>query len=100
MTTIASDLARQVHEDIQAQADDVAAALRALKPNLQHRKHQMFALLYPVILEMLEKNVTQKAILELLGVKGLKMHPTQFKALMAVEAKLIAGGGAAEENAA
>lgn len=74
------------NEDVQAHADDIAAALRNLKPNRQHRKNQQFATLYPVILEMLEQKVTQKAILEVLEAHGLKLHPSRFKALMQAEA--------------
>lgn len=75
------------NEDVQVQAADIAAALRNLKPNHQHRKNQLFSLLYPVILEMLEQNVTQKSILEMLAMKGLKLHPSRFKELMEAETK-------------
>ncbi len=90
------------HEDIlMAQhAADIAAALRNLKPNEQHRKNQLFSLLYPVIVEMLEQNVTQKAILKKLEEMDLKLHPSRFKELMASEAKASAGEAGAEENAA
>lgn len=86
--------------DMQAYAADIATALRSLKPNAQHRKNQLFSLLYPVIVEMLEQNVTQKAILKKLEEMGLKLHPARFKELMAAEAKAAAGKTAAEENAA
>jgi hypothetical protein len=72
--------------DVQTQAADMVSALRTLKPNAQHRKSQLFSMLYPVIVELLENNVTQKAILELLQTKGLKLHPARFKELMAAEA--------------
>lgn len=75
------------NDDMQVQVADIAAALRTLKPNPQHRKNQLFSLLYPVILEMLEQNVTQKSILEILETKGLKLHPSRFKELMDAEAK-------------
>lgn len=86
--------ARSNANDIKAQAEDMAQALRALKPNPNHVKSQLFSMLYPVITELLEKNVTQKAILELLQAKGLKLHPARFKELMASEAKANAPGGA------
>lgn len=70
------------NEDIQAQAVDIATALRSLKPSPQQRKNQLFCLLYPVILEMLDQNVTQKAILEKLEEMGLKLHPSRFKEWM------------------
>jgi len=86
--------------DIQAHAADIAAALRSLAPNEQHRKNQLFELLRPVILEMLEQKVTQKSILKKLEEMGLKLHPARFKELMASEAKATAGETAAEEDAA
>ena len=66
-----------------AQAADIAAALRSLKPNRQHHNSQLFAILYPVIVEMLDHKVTQKAILKTLDEHGLKLHPARFKELMA-----------------
>ena len=66
-----------------SEAADIAAALRSLKPNRQHHDSQMFAILYPVIVEMLDQKVTQKAILKTLGEHGLKLHPARFKDLMA-----------------
>lgn len=88
------------NEDVQADADDIAAALRTLKPNRQHRKNQQFATLYPVILEMLEQKVTQKAILEVLEAHGLKLHPSRFKALMQAEAAANSNGITTGQEAA
>ncbi|GAA0250922.1 hypothetical protein [Rhodanobacter caeni] len=70
-------------QDLETQASEIASALRVLQPKAQHRKGQLFALLYPVIVELLEKSVTQKAILKVLEAKGLKLHPTRFNELMA-----------------
>lgn len=84
------------NNDVHAHAADIAAALRDLKPNDQHRKNQLFTLLYPVIIEMLKQSVTQKAILEKLGEMGLKLHPSRFKELMTAEAKANAVEGEAE----
>ena len=69
--------------DGHARAADIAAALRSLKPNRQHHNSQLFATLYPVIVEMLDQKVTQKAILKTLADHGLKLHPARFKELMA-----------------
>lgn len=88
------------NHDVQTHAADIAAALRSLKPNEQHRKNQLFSLLYPVIVEMLEQSVTQKAILKKLEEMGLKLHPSRFKELMVSEAKASAGEADAEEGAA
>jgi len=88
------------NHDVQMHADDIAAALRSLKPNEQHRKNQLFSLLYPVIVEMLEQSVTQKAILEKLNEMGLKLHPSRFKEMMATEANASASKAIAEEGAA
>ena len=74
------------NEDVQADPDDIAAALRNLKPNRQQCVIHLFSQLYPVIREMLDQKVTQKAILEVLETKGLKLHPSRFKALMSAEA--------------
>ena len=88
------------NDDVQAHAESIASALRNLKPNAQRRKNQLFSLLYPVIVEMLAQNVTQKSILEKLDEMGLKLHPSRFKELMAAEANTNAGEYAAEEDAA
>ena len=88
------------NHDVQAHAADIAAALRSLKPNEQHRKNQLFSLLYPVIVEMLKQNVTQKAILKKLEEMGLKLHPSRFKELMASEAKSAADETSAGVHAA
>lgn len=87
------------NEDVQAEAADIAAALLNLKPNRQHRKNQLFALLYPTICELLKQNVTQKAILEMLESKGLKLHPSRFKQLMAAEDGAKPDDGASIEEA-
>jgi hypothetical protein len=89
-----------INHDVQAQADDITTALRALQPNGKHRRSQLFSLLYPVIEEMLKKGVTQKSILEMLEMEGLKLHPSRFKELMAAEAMATAGQTTAEEDAA
>ena len=85
--TSASPFADNHLADISAQADEMASALRTLKPKVQHRRTQLFSLLYPVIVELLENNITQKSILEMLEEKGLKLHPSRFKELMAAEAE-------------
>lgn len=64
------------------EAADIAAALRSLKPNRQHHNSQLFAILYPVIVELLDQKVTRKAILRTLEEHGLKLHPARFKELM------------------
>ena len=99
MTTTECDTSNTVCVDIHAQAAEMASALRTLKPNAQHRKNQLFSLVYPVILELIKKNVTQKAILEKLEEMGLKLHPSRFKELMAAAAKVTAGDATAEEDA-
>jgi hypothetical protein len=100
MTTTERDTADTVFMDIHEQAAEMTSALRALKPNEQHRKNQLFSLLYPVIIEMLAKNVTQKSILKKLEEEGLKLHPTRFKELMAAAAKANPGEAGAQEDAA
>lgn len=73
-------------EDLQAQANRCKEALLGLKPKIQHRKNQLFTMLYPVIVELLEKRVSQKDILAVLQAQGLKLHPSRFKALMTAHA--------------
>lgn len=87
MTNLAYPVADDHLADINAQADDMASALRTLKPKVQHRRTQLFSLLYPVIVELLENSITQKSILEMLEEKGLKLHPSRFKELMVAEAE-------------
>ncbi len=90
-----------INNDLQSEADDIMGALRELQSNPQHRKGQLFSLLYPAIVEMLEKNVTQKAILATLAQRWLKLHPARFKEMMAKEAQKIRGipgSGGAEEG--
>lgn len=100
MTTTERATADTACIDIHAQAAEMASALRTLKPNAQHRKNQLFSLVYPVILELIQKNVTQKAILEKLEEMGLKLHPSRFKELMTSEAKASSSEAGAEEDAA
>lgn len=69
-------------ESLQAQANRCKEALLGLQPKLQHRKYQLFTMLYPVIVELMEKRVSQKDILAVLQAHGLKLHPSRFKVLM------------------
>jgi len=73
-------------EDLQAQANRYKEALLGLQPKIQHQKNQLFTMLYPVIVELLEKRVSQKDILAVLQAQGLKLHPSRFKALMTAHA--------------
>ncbi len=74
---------------LQEQASRCTDALKALQPKQQHRNTQLFAMLYPTILELLDRQVTQKAILEVLQAQGLKLHPARFKELMDIQAKAM-----------
>lgn len=73
-------------DDMQAQAERCKKALLSLQPKIQHQKNQLFTILYPVIVELLEKRVNQKDILAVLQAHGLKLHPSRFKALMTAHA--------------
>lgn len=73
-------------EDLQAQANRCKEALLGLQPKIQHQKNQLFTMLYPVIVELLEKRVSQKDILAVLQAQGLKLHASRFKALMTTHA--------------
>ena len=73
-------------EDLQAQAIRCKEALLGLQPKIQHQKNQLFTMLYPVIVDLLEKRVSQKDILAVLQAQGLKLHPSRFKALMTAHA--------------
>ena len=84
-------------QEIKTRWETALEKLKALQPNVQHRKNQLFGLLYPTIVEMLDRKVTQKAILEVLASEGLKLHPARFKELMSAEAeKLSRHSGATE----
>ena len=76
-------------EDLQAQANRCKEALLGLQPKVQHQKNQLFTMLYPVIVDLLEKHVSQKDILAVLQAQGLKLHPSRFKALMTAHAARI-----------
>ena len=93
---------REANEDIEAQARRCTDALLTLQPKAQHQKTQLFTLLYPTIVELLSKHVSQKAILDMLQTQGLKLHPSRFKALMAAHATGTDTGssGSAEERRA
>jgi hypothetical protein len=88
--------------DLNAKAALAKEALLSLQPNFRHQKTELFTLLYPTIVELLNKHVSQKAILEVLQTQGLKLHPSRFKALMAAHAETARTqvGGSAEEEAA
>ncbi|HFF6191674.1 TPA: hypothetical protein ACGCHN_004309 [Stenotrophomonas maltophilia] len=92
-------MSNDVNDDVQAHADSIAEALRSLKPNEQHRKSQLFSLLYPVISDLLQHNVTQKSILEKLGEMGLKLHPARFKELMAAQAATTSTSSSSTDKA-
>ncbi|MBB5766518.1 hypothetical protein [Xanthomonas euroxanthea] len=72
---------------VQSQAERIAMSLRTLKPNPKRQKEELFALLYPVITELMDQGITQKAILAMLSKKGLKLHPARFKELLEQHAK-------------
>lgn len=76
-------------ENLQAQAGRCKEALLGLQPKIQHQKNQLFTMLYPVIVELLAKRVSQKDILAVLQAQGLKLHPSRFKALMTAHATHI-----------
>ncbi|WP_303748454.1 hypothetical protein [Stenotrophomonas pigmentata] len=92
-------MTNDINDDLQTQADSIADALRSLKPNEQHRKSQLFSLLYPVISDLLQHNVTQKSILEKLGEMGLKLHPARFKELMAAQAATTSTSSSSTDKA-
>ena len=77
----------QVGGDLAAKALQAKEALLTLQPKVQHQKTELFTLLYPTIVELLNKHVSQKAILGMLQTQGLKLHPSRFKALMAAHAE-------------
>lgn len=87
--------------DIVAKALLAKDALLTLQPKAQHQKTELFTLLYPTIVELLDKHVSRKAILDMLQTQGLKLHPSRFKALMSAhaEAGTQPGRQAAEDNA-
>ena len=83
---------------LQEQASRCTDALKALQPKQQHRNTQLFAMLYPTILELLDRQVTQKAILEVLQAQGLKLHPARFKELMDIQANAMANATTSKDS--
>lgn len=80
-----------LHEDAQKTIAGIGKEMQALAPNPRELKRQMFAQLYPIIVERLDAGVTQKAILDLLAKHELKMHPAKFKRLMEEESATANG---------
>lgn len=76
--------------DLTAQALTAKEALLTLQPTARHQKTELFTLLYPTIVELLNKHVSRKAILDVLQAQGLKLHPSRFKALMDSHAEVPA----------
>lgn len=74
-------------ENVEAEARRFKEALLTLQPTARHQKTELFTLLYPTIVELLNRHVSQKAILGMLQTQGLKLHPSRFKALMAAHAE-------------
>lgn len=78
-----------LNSNLDEQLETIIHALRSLKPSPKHQKHILFSKLYPVVVDLIKANVTQKAILEVLEQNGLKLHPSRFKELMEAEAKAV-----------
>ena len=89
-------------ETLETQVDRYTEALLTLQPQAKHQKNELFTRLYPTIVALLSKHVSQKAILDMLQTQGLKLHPSRFKALMAAhaEAARTKVSGSIEEDAA
>ncbi|WP_312226474.1 MULTISPECIES: hypothetical protein [Gammaproteobacteria] len=83
---------------LQDQAKRCTDALKALQPKQQHRNAQLFAMLYPTILDLLGRQVTQKAILEVLQAQGLKLHPARFKELMDLQANAVGNAATSKDS--
>lgn len=73
-------------------------ALDALQASPRHQVADKFALLYPKILELRGRKVTQKAILEVLAANGLKLHPARFKELMDIQANAMANATTSKDS--
>lgn len=80
-----------LNTNLDEQIENITHALRNLKPSPKYQKHILFTKLYPLVVELIKANVTQKAILEVLEQNGLKLHPSRFKELMEAEAKAVNG---------
>lgn len=85
--------------DLTGEAADIKTFVHSLKASRQQRRNQLFSLVYPAIVDALKRSVTQKAILEALEAKGLKLHPSRFKELMKVEEMARSNGPAADGEA-
>jgi hypothetical protein len=77
-----NDITTKQPSSVAAQAERIAMSLRTLKPNPKQQKEELFSLLYPLITDLMDQGITQKAILAMLSKKGLKLHPSRFKELL------------------
>ena len=71
---------RTTGETLETQVDRYTEALLTLQPQAKHQKNELFTRLYPTIVALLSKHVSQKAILDMLQTQGLKLHPSRFRA--------------------
>lgn len=93
-----ASLSAPPENDLMEQINRCAAALDALQASPRHQVADKFALLYPKILELRGRKVTQKAILEVLAANGLKLHPARFKELMDLQANAIANATTSKDS--
>lgn len=80
-----------LNSSLDEQLETITHALRNLKPSSKHQKNILFSKLYPLVVDLIKANVTQRSILEVLEQNGLKLHPSRFKELMDAEAKAVNG---------
>lgn len=93
-----ASLPARPENDLMEQITRCTEALDALQASPRHRVAEKFALLYPKIVELRARKVTQKAILEVLEANGLKLHPARFKELMDLQANAMGNATTSKDS--
>ena len=67
--------------------EQIIAGLNELQPSAKQRKALLFEALYPSIEEARKRTVPQRAIIEFLKKKGLKLSPNTYRSMLEAESK-------------
>lgn len=76
----------------------IIAGLKLLQPNSRQVKVEKFRALFPVIKEVLDDNVPQRAVIDYLASQGLKLSPNTFRAMFEAESKRMQDPGALQAS--
>ncbi|MCW5297698.1 hypothetical protein DXT88_05865 [Herbaspirillum lusitanum] len=76
-----------------SEINDIIAGLKLLQPNSRQVKVEKFRVLFPVIKEVLDDNVPQRAVIDYLASQGLKLSPNTFRAMFEAESQRMQNPG-------